>query len=146
MSDVVGKINYNFSEIGEIDYKFSIDNNINDINYSEISTKLNFGRMQFNLDYLEEQNHIGNEHYVSPGITLSFNDQNKLSLSSKKNFKTDSTEFYDLSYQYEIDCLKAGLVYRREFYQDSDLEPNNTLMFTLTFVPFGNINTPTLNQ
>ena len=146
MSDIVGKINYNFSEIGEIDYKFSLDHNINDINYSEISTKLNFGKVQFNLDYLEEQNHIGNEHYVSPGITLNLNDQNKLSLSSKKNFKTDSTEFYDLSYQYEIDCLKAGLVYRREFYQDSDLEPNNTLMFTLTFVPFGSINTPVLNQ
>ena len=146
MSDIVGKINYNFSEIGEIDYKFSVDNNINDINYSEISSILNFGKVQFNLDYLEEQNHIGNEHYVSPGITLNFNDQNKLSLSTKKNFKTDSTEFYDLSYQYEVDCLRAGVVYRREFYQDSDLEPNNTLMFTLTFIPFGNINTPALNQ
>ena len=40
----------------------------------------------------------------------------------KKNFKTDSTELYDLSYQYEIDCLSAGLVYRREFYHDSDIE------------------------
>ena len=27
------------------------------------------------------------------------------------------TEYYDLSYQYINDCLKAGLVYR-EFYQD----------------------------
>ena len=27
MSDVVGEINYNFSEIGKIDYKFSLDHN-----------------------------------------------------------------------------------------------------------------------
>ena len=40
------------------------------------------------------------------------------------NFKTDSTEIYDLSYQYGIDCLTAGLRYRREFYQDvDDIEP-----------------------
>ena len=89
---------------------------------------------------------MGTEHYASSGISLNFNDQNKLSFSTKKNFKTESTELYNLSYQYAIDCLTAGLVYRREFYQDSDLEPNNTLMFTLTFVPFGAVNTPALNQ
>ena len=89
---------------------------------------------------------MGTEHYASSGISLNFNDSNKLTFSTKKNFKTDSTELYDLSYQYAIDCLTAGLVYRREFYEDSDLEPNNTLMFTITFVPFGSVNTPALNQ
>tara|TARA_Y100000590_G_scaffold457852_1_gene611350 strand:+ start:2154 stop:4571 length:2418 start_codon:yes stop_codon:yes gene_type:complete len=143
-SDVVGEINYNFSEIGNIDYKFSLDHNLNDINYSEVSTKLDFGKVQFNLDYLEQRNHIGSEHYASSGITLNFNDQNKLSFSTKKNFKTESTELYDLSYQYAIDCLKAGLVYRREFYKDTDdLQDNrDTLMFTITFVPFTSINAP----
>ena len=72
-----------------------------------------------------------------------YDDQNKLSFSTKKNFKTESTELYDLSYQYAIDCLTAGLVYRREFYQDTDdLEPKNTMMFTITFVPFTNFNAP----
>ena len=69
--------------------------------------------MQFNLDYLEENKHIGTEHYASSGISLNLNDHNKLSFSTKKNFKTDSTELYDLNYQYAIDCLAAGLVYRR---------------------------------
>jgi len=145
MSDVVGEINYNFSEIGNIGYKFSLDHNFNDLNYNEVSTELNFGKVQFNLDYLEEQNHIGMEHYASSGVTLNFNDNNKLSFDTKKNFKTDSTELYNLSYQYEIDCLTAGLVYRREFYQDDDLEPKNSLMFTITFIPFTSANTPALN-
>ena len=143
MSDVVGEINYNFSEIGKIDYKFSLDHNLNDLNYNEISTQLNFGKVEFNLDYLEQQNHIGDEHYASSGISLNFNEHNKLTFSTKKNFKTESTELYDLSYQYAIDCLTAGLVYRREFYQDvDDLEPKNTLMFTITFVPFTSVSVP----
>ncbi len=146
-SDVVGLINYNFSEIGKIDYTFSLDHNLNDFNYNNVSTELNFGKLQFNLDYLEQQNHIGDEHYASSGLTLNFNDYNKLSFSTKKNFKTESTELYDLSYQYGIDCLTAGLVYRREFYQDvDDIEPNDTLMFTITFVPFANLKTPSIKQ
>ncbi len=145
MSDVVGKINYNFSKIGNIGYKFLLDNNLNDLNYNEVSTELNFGPVQFNLDYLEENKHVGLEHYASSGISLNFNDQNKLSFSTKRNFKTDSTELYNLSYQYEIDCLTAGVVYRREFYQDSELEPNDTLMFRITFVPFGTVHTPAKN-
>ena len=76
-SDVVGEIKYNFSEIGNIDYKFSVDHNLNDLNYNEISTELNFGKVQFNLDYLEEQNHRGEEHYASSGVSLNFNDNNK---------------------------------------------------------------------
>ena len=147
MSDVVGEINYNFSEIGNIDYKFAVDHNLNDLNYNEVLTELNFGKFKFNLDYLEQQNHIGKEHYASSGISLNFNEGNTLSFSTKKNFKTDSTELYDLSYQYAIDCLAAGLVYRREFYQDTDdLEPKNTLMFTISFVPFTSVSTPALSK
>ena len=141
-SDIVGEINYNFSKIGNIDYKFSLDHNLNNLNYNEVSTELNFNKITFNLDYLEEQNHRGTEHYASSGVSLNFNDNNKLSFSTKKNFKTDSTELYDLSYQYAIDCLTAGLVYRREFYEDADLETKNTLMFTITFVPFSKLNAP----
>jgi len=143
MSDLVGDINYNFSNIGNIAYKFTLDHNYNDLNYQEVSTGLTFGMVNFNLDYLEETNHVGTEHYASSGITLNFNDNNKLSLGTKKNFKTDSTELYDINYQYGIDCLKAGLVYRREFYQDSSLDPSDTLMFTITFVPFGTVTSPT---
>ena len=147
MSDVVGEINYNFTEIGKIDYKFSIDHNLSEFNYNEVSTELNFGKVQFNLDYLEQQNHIGLEHYVSSGVSLNFNNNNKLSFSTKKNFKTESTELYNLSYQYAIDCLTAGLTYRREFYQDADsLEPKNTLMFTITFVPFNSVPVPVQTQ
>ena len=146
MSDVVGEISYNFSEISKIDYKFSVDHNLNDINYSEISTILNFGKVSFNLDYLEEQNHIGNEHYVNSGINLSVNENNKLSFQTKKNFKTDSTELYDISYQYLNDCLTAGLVFRREFYEDNDVQPKDTLMFKITFVPFTGAKAPLINK
>ena len=77
---------------------------------------------------------------------VDFNNSGKLNFNIKKNLETDSTEFYDLAYDYINDCLRAGLVYRREFYNDSELEPENSLMFKITLIPFGNINSPALSQ
>ena len=65
-----------------------------------------------------------------------------ISFETKRNLITNSAEFYNLSYEYLNDCLKAGLVYRSEFYTDSELEPENSLMFKITLTPFGNINSP----
>ena len=145
-SDLVGEFNYNFSKIGNVAYKFSLDHNFNDVNYNEVSTSLNFGKVDFNIDYLEQRNHIGDEHSIGAGVALNLNDNNRLSYNTKKNYKTDSTELYDISYQYQIDCLTAGLVFRREFYNDatSDVEEKDTLMFKITFVPFGGANSPSL--
>ena len=59
-------------------------------------------------------------------------------LSILKKLK-NSSEYYNLSYEYINDCLRAGLVYRREFYNDSELEPENSLMFKITITPFGKL-------
>ena len=53
----------------------------------------------------------------------------------------DLTEFYNLMYQYENDCLKAAIEYNKTFYNDSDLKPEEELFFTLTIVPFSKFNT-----
>ena len=69
-----------------------------------------------------------------------------VNFETKRNLITNSAEFYNISYEYINDCLKAGLVYRREFYDDSELEAENSLMFKLTLIPFGNLNSPLFNQ
>ena len=61
---------------------------------------------------------------------------------AKRNLVTNSAEYYNLSYEYINDCLRAGLVYRREFYNDSELEPENSLMFKISLTPFTNLTTP----
>ena len=73
-------------------------------------------------------------------------DNTNLAYEFKRNLITDSSEFYNLSYNYINDCLKAGLVFRREFYLDKDVAPDNTLMFTISIVPFANINSPNLQK
>ena len=144
ISDVVGEAGYNFSKNGRIDYKFALDHNMSTLNYNEVSTELNFGKVDFNLDYLEERNHVGNENYIKTGITLNLTNSSTLGFKTKKNYKTESTEYYNLSYQYLNDCLAAGIEFNRSFYSDRDLEPNDTLIFKISILPFGGISSPSI--
>ena len=93
----------------------------------------------------QERNHIGNSNYIKSNIKLKFSNSGELYFETKRNMETSSSEFYSLSYDYLNDCLKAGLVYRREFYNDSDLEPTDSLMFRISLIPFSDLKSPGIN-
>ena len=145
-SDLVGKASYNVGSNIELNYNFALDQNYKELNYNEIGTDFNFESVKFNVSYLQEKNHIGNQEYVQSGVDYKLNNSTELSFNTKRNLLTSSAEFYNLSYNYINDCLKAGLAYRREFYTDRDIEPSNTLMFTISIVPFAEINSPALSR
>jgi len=142
LSDLVGSSSLKISENFKLDYNFSIDQNYSDFNYNELGTNYNKGPLNINFDYLRENKHIGDQEYFNSELSLKNKDKGLLSFKTKRNLITDSSEFYNLSYEYINDCLRAGLVYRREFYKDSELEPEDSLMFKITLVPFGNIDSP----
>jgi len=146
MSDIVSEINYNFLEDSSINYKFALDNNFDNLNYNQIATNFNFSKVNFNLDYLEEQNHVGNENYINSGLTIDFDEFNSLNFKTRKNFQTNSTEFYNLSYQYINDCLTAGIEFKRDFYSDRDIEPTDTLRFTITIIPLSRVDSPSFSN
>ena len=74
------------------------------------------------------------------------NNSTELNFNTKRNLLTNSAEFYNLSYNYINDCLKAGIAYRREFYTDRDIEPTNSLMFTISIIPFADFNSPNVSK
>ena len=146
LSDVVGAAEYQINENLNINYNFAIDQNYNQFNYNEIGTTFNTDLIKFDLNYLKEKEHIGNQEYFKTKLDLAKGQNGIFSFETKRNLITDSSEFYNLSYEYINDCLRAGLVYRREFYEDSELEPENSLMFKITLTPFGNINSPSFAE
>ena len=146
LSDLVGSANYKFNNKFSLNYNFALDQNYNDINYNEIGTELNIGIIDINFNYLQEKKHIGDQDYFTTELNLKNKDKGLLSFETKRNLITNSSEFYNLSYEYINDCLRAGLVYRREFYNDSELEPENSLMFKITLTPFGGLESPTFSK
>ncbi len=146
LSDLVGHSSYKINDNIELKYNFAIDQNYKEFNYSELSTNIKNDSIAFNFDYLQENKHIGDQDYFKTKIEFNNQTNSLFSAETKRNLITNSAEYYNLSYEYINDCLKAGIVYRREFYNDSELEPENSLMFKVTLVPFGDINSPQINK
>ena len=139
MSDLVGNASLKINETLEFTHQFAVDQNYGELNYNDFGSNINLGNMGLNFNYIEEDKHIGNQEYLKTKINYENKDRSLISFETKRNLITNSSEFYDLSYEYINDCLRAGLVYRREFYIDSEVEPENSLMFKITLTPFGSI-------
>ncbi len=146
ISDLVGSSNYKLNETFELNYNFALDQNYKEFNYNEIGAKMDFNPIKIKFDFIEESKHIGDQKYFKTKLNIINNEHSEFSFSTKRNLIKDSSEYYNLSYEYINDCLRAGLVYRREFYEDSELEAENSLMFKITLTPFGNIDSPSFNQ
>ncbi len=145
LSDLVGSSKIEINEKMDFIYNFSLDQNYKDFNYNEFNSNFNFDPMKIGFGYILENNHIGDQEYFKTKIDYTSNNS-LLSFETKRNLVSDSSEFYNLSYEYMNDCLRAGLVYRREFYNDSELEPENSLMFKITLTPFGSISSPSVSR
>ena len=146
LSDLVGHSELKINKKLKLKYDFALDQNYNDLNYNEVGTNFDFDPVKLDFSYLQEKKHIGNQEYFKSSVKFNRGDNGVFSAETKRNLVTNSAEYYNLSYEYINDCLKAGLVYRREFYEDSELEAENSLMFKITLTPFGNINSPSFSQ
>ena len=48
----------------------------------------------------------------------------------------DFTQNYNLIYTYKTDCLEANFEYNKKFYRDGSMVPDQSVFFTLKFIPF----------
>ena len=141
-SDIVGNFDFKPNDKFNINYDFSFDNNLETVNYTKIETQLSVNNFVTSFDFLEENDDIGSDSYLLSDIRYNFNEKNSVSYNTRRNRKTDLTEYYNLVYEYKNDCLIAGIEYNKEYYQDRDLKPSEQIFFSLTFTPFTTISTP----
>ena len=146
LSDLVGTSDYSINKNLKLKYDFSVDQNYRDLNFTDIGANYTSNKFDIDFNYIQENKHIGNQDYFKTKVGYRRKDSGLFTYETKRDLITDSFEYYNLSYEYINDCLKAGLVYRREFYNDSEIEPGNSLMFQITLTPFGEISTPKLGQ
>ena len=146
LSDLVASSNFKLNDNVTLKYDLALDQNYSETNYNDFGLTLNYDNIKVDFNYLQEDKHIGNQEYFKTKIDLAQNKNGLISFETKRDLLKNSSEFYNLSYEYINDCLRAGLVYRREFYNDSELEPENSLMFKVTLTPFGKIDSPTFSK
>ncbi len=145
-SDIFGSLKYNTTEWLDLEYNFAIDNNIDKSNYDEIKSTFSINNFVTSFSFLDDAHSENNQSYISNKTKYNFDENRSISFSGRRNRELDMTEFYNLIYEYKNDCLVAGLEYKKDYYNDADVKPNESLFFTLTIVPFGKANSPSFGK
>ena len=145
-SDIVSKGFVKLTDSLNLTNEFSLDQNLNELNYNEFGANYVGGNLNFNIKYLEENNHIGSTNYIKSDLKVELNESSEMNFDFRRNLETESTEFYSLAYNYLNDCLRAGVVFRRKFYEDRDIEHTDSLMFKISLIPLGDAFAPAIKQ
>ena len=145
-SDIVGKIQYTPNDSFELNYNFSADNNLDTSNYNFLEAKFEVNNFITSFEFLEENNEIGSDSYLSRKIGYNFNSNNLIKYNTRRNRKTDLTEYYNLIYEYKNDCLVAAVEYNKNYYEDRDIKPVEEIFFSLKIIPFSSVNSPNFSK
>ena len=144
VSDFVGIFKYKPNKNFKFDYDFSLKNNFSDINYELYGFEFYLKNLTTKFEYQNENNSNLKTSYLKNETRFNLNQKNSLIFETRENKEKSFTEFYNLIYQYEIDCLTAAIEYNKEYYNDQDLKPSENLFLKLSIIPFGGVNSPNL--
>ena len=138
-SNYFGNINNNFNENIDINYDFSINSDLDKLEYNSLGLGYKNDTFRTRFNFIEESGVIGSSNILENKTSLILNENNNLLFETRQNRKINLTEYYNLIYEYKNDCLVAGITYNKTYYEDRDLQPSENLMFKLTLIPITSI-------
>jgi len=121
-----------FTEFLTAKYQASTKNDFYDVNYENFEATISINNFVTTFDYINENNTLNSNSYLENTTAYNFNNANNVLFSTRRNKKTDLTEYYNFMYQYKIDCLAASVEYNKDYYTDRDLKPSESIFFKLS--------------
>ncbi len=143
-SDFIGEFNFVPSKFFDLNYQFSLDKDLARSNYNLIKTSFNINNFVTSFEFLEEDNYLSQESYLKNNTKFNFDKNNSIGFGTSKNLDQNITNYYNLIYEYENDCLTAAIEYNKSYYTDVDLKPEENILFLIKIIPFGKISSPAI--
>ena len=138
-SDIVGEMEYNLNDTIDLNYKFSYDRDLDHSNYDSIGSTFTLNNFVTTFDYLTEHNDLPDSEVLKISSSYDINERSNLTFKTRKDLDKSFTEYYNLIYTYKTDCLEANFEYNKKYYSDGKIVPDESLFFTLKFIPFAEV-------
>ena len=145
-SDIFGEINYNLNNAMKIGYYFSFDKDLKYSNRDELNFDLNANNFLTNITYYYVHNDLANAETIKNTNKFYYDNENSFGFEVSKDIENNFTQYYNLMYSYETDCISFNLNYNKSFYRDGILEPTKSLSFLIKIIPFTEIGVPNLGE
>ena len=124
-------------------YRFRYDPELEILNRQEMSLKHQTYYGTYNINYLDEKsdtNNIIETQNESVSYVYESNKIKKFSTIALKghyDLQEDDNKEYSLYYTYFDECFGVNIDFKRKFYSDNDLKPQDTLTLMFSFKNIG---------
>ncbi len=134
-SNIFGQLYLRPNNYISLNYDFSVKENLDMFEYNSMVASFNYKNFNTSFNILEERGVIGQTNVIQNSSSYRFDESNSIKFDTRKNRNLNLTEYYDLVYRYQNDCLIASIQYKKNYYNDADIKPVDELFFTITIVP-----------
>ena len=112
-SNIFGKIINNLNNNVNLDYEFSVNSDLDKIDYHSMGAEYSKNKFKTRFNFIEENGVIGNTHIIENKTSYNFDKNNSLIFKTRQNRELDLAEYYNLIYEYKNHCLVAGITYNK---------------------------------
>ena len=144
-SDVFGNLDYNLTDNIKLGYYFSYDKDLKYSNLDQVNFDFGINNFFTNISYYIEHNDLNDKENIKNKSNYKFDEENNVSFEIAKDLSNNFTQYYDLIYTYNTDCISMSLNFNNTFSRDGSLEPNKSLSFLIKIIPFTELGVPNLN-
>jgi LPS-assembly protein len=145
-SDIVGRLRVSPGDNLDLSYRTRIDKDDLSPRRSEVSVAGGPPALRLSTNYVffdrQEDSDFGGREEISGSINAKLN----------RNWKSNFSSVYDLEgggelrrvslgFTYDCECFVFSATLRRDFFEDRDLKPSDSILFRLTFKTLGDVQT-----
>ncbi len=145
LSDVVAKLEIEPSNYMNLTYRSRIGKSSGEIKRSEINISAGAPLFTFNARYLffarQEDSEFGGREDLNLGFKSQIDKFWRAAGSMQYDIADEDTRSINLGLTYEDECLVFNTSFSRTLFKDRDLEPDNTILFTINFKTLGGLST-----
>ena len=145
-SDIFGSLNYRVNNNLQFGYDYSYNRDLKYSNLDQINMDLSVNNFISNFSFYSEDNDLGDKKNIKNTSKVNLNDENNIKFEISKDLNDDFTQYYDLVYLYQTDCISFNIKYNKSFYRDGNLEPSKSLSFLVRFIPFTELGVPNIGK
>ena len=141
-SNIFGNLNFKYNDLIDFKSNYSFNDDLTESNYNYYDLKFNVNNFITEFIYLDNDISVTEQGYFDSSIKFNFNKNNSLGYSRRENTKTNLIEYNNIIYEYKLDCLTAGIEYKKKYYDNQDIKPEDEIYFSLTISSFGKFSGP----
>ncbi len=146
LSDIVGRIDLKPSQYIDLQYRFRFDKDSFTRRRSEVTAQVGPPALNLSLNYLDlnltnDQGEFAGREELTVRLRSKLSEYWSVFLGHQRNLETDDSLRTEIGIGYQDECFLIDVIAQRNFFEDSEIDPEDSIFLRLGFKHLGQFGT-----